>query len=521
MSSVVDISDNDSVYDVPEVGTMIPEHKKKADEILSSYSDRERQHIFDADHRDNYLASLLYYAEKLKGPVNSAEFLSRIPEPTDVSMEDITPTPEPDNENAGETEAQEKKKVQAGRKPPRRSNSGNFSNPVDLSLIEGNHQVVSESGHEEVVETFTFRHDKNPYNALYSEGKSYLVKEILNGANETTTDEKFKINVLFDGEQRTSCTFRIDMKGSVDDKGLTHISADADGKWADLHLIGPHRDPNVKTNMPPFDSKICLECTESYPEDKDVYLPDRTLISRVEDDAVLRVLRTDQELYRRFMLSAKERVSNLLQSGVQESVLAKAQERRRWIEIENVYLKQVKKMFSNNFFCLVLYLFLLFASVIGRRLELVSYSECAIKPLMQMQNCHLSLRLSLHRGYFRFQVDLRNPWTMILTTNSKIPCACAALTAQATKATRYFFAMDATPLFIKLAMESKRYPKATSTAIDVKLFSGFPQNVTIGVSISRKMLCAALYALFIMVVSSQRRMVDGCIYVVQYGPMAL
>lgn len=343
MSSIVDISDNDPVFDVPELGTMTADLKRKADEILSSYSDRERQHIFDTDHRDNYLASLLYYTEKLKGHVNSAEFLSQIPEPTDASMEDITPTPEPENANTGDAEAQEKKKGQGGRKPPRRSNSGLFSNSADSSLIEGNHHVVSESGQDEVVETFTFCHDKNPDNVLYSEGKSYLVKEIIDGTDETTTDSAFKINVLFDGKQRTSCTFRIDAEDSADNKGSTYIPADADGKWANLHLIGPHRDPKFSTNKPPFNSKICLECSESYPEDKDVYLPDRTLISRAEDDAVFRVLRTDQELYRRFMSSAKERVSNLLTSGIEEIVLKKAQERRRWIETENIYLKQVHK----------------------------------------------------------------------------------------------------------------------------------------------------------------------------------
>ena len=348
MSSIVNVPETDAIYEVPDIGTPTADLKEKADEILGSYSERDRLYIFDASHRDNFLSTLAYYGDKLTAPSNAQIFVSQVPEPIEIPTEDTTPTSteaikaEPESACAGDLESLEKRR---GRKPLRRNTSGTLSNSsvvTEVPSVDGTGLNITE-GHDESVETLIYNHDKNEQNVLYSDGKAYLLKKLVSGPEETSTDDSFKINVLFDGEQRVSCRFRAEGFEQSEGSDKKPLSG-ADNKWADLHLLGSHKPVDSSELSVPESIKLCLECTTNYPSDKEVDLPDRTLISRSDDDAVLRVLRTDQEAYRRFLKSAKSRVTNLLETGINEKIRVSEAERIQWAETEKRYLRQVCKI---------------------------------------------------------------------------------------------------------------------------------------------------------------------------------
>ncbi|MFM2298449.1 MAG: hypothetical protein RIR98_57, partial [Bacteroidota bacterium] len=109
----------------------------------------------------------------------------------------------------------------------------------------------------EVINELKFVHDRNEQRVLYSNGKSYLVKEFVDGNDSTTVDDSFKVNVVFDGDIRSAATFRIDVAGSASQSGrgitnvqLSSASTAEENKWAALHLMGPSKNPEVSENLP-------------------------------------------------------------------------------------------------------------------------------------------------------------------------------------------------------------------------------------------------------------------------------
>ena len=97
MGSIVRVNEEDPIYlhSGPGVGASVlvsAQMVTAADDLLRSYSDRERLALLDPDHRDNFLSTLYTYAAMLQRSVDSS-FVLDLPMATPVSATGPWPDP--------------------------------------------------------------------------------------------------------------------------------------------------------------------------------------------------------------------------------------------------------------------------------------------------------------------------------------------------------------------------------------------------------------------------------------------
>ena len=364
MSSFLDTSEDNKAFHVPDVvsGKISRELTASMDEILGSFSDRDRNHIFDPDHRDAFLSTLLSYCDRLREPVDGSEYTFIGPDSSDETL--VEKSKSGCEEIVGIDEIKKKRGRGRLKNSVIASSSSSLSSLLptvpsseDLSheSKDGNNDETTPISDEpvETNETANAKHSKNVNHVPFTDGNAYLIKEYHEpegGCSSVSIDDTFLVNVLFDGEERSACKFRVNINGEsstfpIDDaRKWTAVDLSAkseDEAWSSLHLIGADKPTDAPPTSSIASASICLECSETYPYDNEVILPDKTLLARSEDDFIHRVLRTDIEVYRRMLQSAKDRMDNLLTAGVRDRAICSESQRKQWSEVENIYLKQV------------------------------------------------------------------------------------------------------------------------------------------------------------------------------------
>jgi hypothetical protein len=71
-----------------------------------------------------------------------------------------------------------------------------------------------------------------------------------------------------------------------------------------------------------------------------VVLSDKAIRPQVEDDVICRMIHVDQIAYKAVINAARQRMTDILHSGVRERVEKKAVLRSQWAAVESLYLKQ-------------------------------------------------------------------------------------------------------------------------------------------------------------------------------------
>ena len=75
-------------------------------------------------------------------------------------------------------------------------------------------------------------------------------------------------------------------------------------------------------------------------ENEIVYLGDKSVCPKIEDDVICRMIYVDQLSYKAIITAAGDRMRTILKSGLRERVDEKARKREEWASIESLYLKQ-------------------------------------------------------------------------------------------------------------------------------------------------------------------------------------
>lgn len=379
MSSFVSVDNDDPTLAVPPLPSNLAlsanammEATSAANELLQTISEKEKGFIFDPDHRDNFFATLYAYAGRLSGHVDSGVFVEplavqpvEMPVKEPPKVESKAVLAEPEVSAAADAQGRNRSRGASRGKPSKAKQSSRdslqilgtqkaFSDrilllPSVLPSPFASHvdETVVEKDQEHEGGRLVFSHDEGN-NSLYTDGKACLTVEAYPSSEETASSSSSDtVNVVFDGRTRRSCSFqiRVGEKGGRGGDSTWHdVSLDAgdvdkSAAWARSHLIGPPQRENARLAALSR-AQICLECTSNYPAGDRVPMGECSVMPRDEDDMVQRVLRTDQEAYRRITAAARQRMDVLLASTMRGKAEDKHRDYQQWAEIEKTYLKQ-------------------------------------------------------------------------------------------------------------------------------------------------------------------------------------
>ena len=310
--------------------------------------------------------------------------------------------------------------------------------------------------------TVVFVHDKSN-NSLFTDGKAFLTKKLFESpdAKNIVNDNSFSLNVLFDGQSRQSCALRLSvghatMKSDGDATKWHSVTLDPESiasseTWSKTHLVGPPQSNSPVRNKTILEAQICLESASSYPATEEVVMGDRAIIARVDDDMILRVLRTDQEAYKKLMISARSRMDRLLEDSVCSFVAKKNEDRLHWSLVENLYLKQ--RVWRKVGYGMA-------RGMRDQSLDFNVHTPEVLPASWTIQVVRIYFAVHSNRVLcliYVFCFSRMDGLCRLSRTTSpslrRMQYVCVALTAAVPKETLFYFAMDVMLVFIKLVTE--------------------------------------------------------------------